>query len=177
MYTNKYLLSKYRPQLMGVAICMIMGFHTGIIPWGDLGVEWFYILSGLGLYYSLSKKPDLLHFYKKRFIRIIPTYLMLVVPTAIIFQDKLKIGILSTIFQYDTILGNMGYMTWWFLVLLLLFYVVAPVIFRWGAIMLVISLLIFLYSLIGNMDIIPFNKMFINRLPIVLVSIPLGEYI
>ncbi len=43
---------------------------------GICGVDIFMILSGLGLYYSYTNNQDLRLFYKKRFIRLLPAYLI-----------------------------------------------------------------------------------------------------
>lgn len=87
MLKNSYsLLSIYRTELMGVAIMWVYFFHSGIHFNGSLavlnyvkktgfgGVDIFLFLSGLGLYFSLQKKEKLSAFFKKRLIRIIPTY-------------------------------------------------------------------------------------------------------
>lgn len=63
------LLSKYRTQLMGLAMLLILIFHTGIDvksvnvirsikDIGDVGVDIFLLLSGIGLYFSYSKNND-----------------------------------------------------------------------------------------------------------------------
>ena len=79
-------LSKYRTELMGFAILWIFLFHSNIyIPEflapvkfvkeiGYSGVDIFFLLSGLGLSFSISKNPSLVQFYKKRLKRIIPTF-------------------------------------------------------------------------------------------------------
>ena len=62
-------LSLWRTQLMGVAALMILVCHAAashvlmphwlgkLMDLGNYGVDIFLMLSGLGLYYSLSKKP------------------------------------------------------------------------------------------------------------------------
>lgn len=62
-------LSTYRTQLMGMATLMIIACHapasgvvmphllTRIFTQGNYGVDLFLLLSGLGVYYSLSKQP------------------------------------------------------------------------------------------------------------------------
>lgn len=85
------LLSKYRVELMGFSTIWIILFHgyrnnmifpgklnilNFIFSKGDCGVEIFLLLSGLGLYYSFSKNPDLSCFYKNRIKRVILPYLL-----------------------------------------------------------------------------------------------------
>lgn len=88
-------ISSTRDELFGFAILSIMILHffqdvreLGGPAWlqatakwygiavGSLGVDIFLFLSGMGLYYSMSRDPNIGHFYKKRFIRIVPTYLL-----------------------------------------------------------------------------------------------------
>jgi peptidoglycan/LPS O-acetylase OafA/YrhL len=81
------LLSTYRVELMGLAMIWIMAHHTliyfpqfimlpvsFIIAIGYGGVDIFFLLSGLGLSFSLSNNKNLLVFFKKRVVRIVPIY-------------------------------------------------------------------------------------------------------
>lgn len=78
-------LSTYRKALMGIAILWVVlyhfGFHTPIIShitrFGYAGVDIFMFLSGFGLFYSMNHDSNLRHYYKKRFIRIFPTYFII----------------------------------------------------------------------------------------------------
>lgn len=69
-------ISKSRTMLMGLAMIMIMIFHTTIkMPaildlaknFGDFGVNIFFLISGFSMFYAWKKDSDLKHFYKKRF--------------------------------------------------------------------------------------------------------------
>ena len=96
-------LSAYRTQLMGIATLMIIICHANayhvLLPrflaslfvWGNFGVDIFLFLSGIGLYYSLSKrnthkKDDYISFYKKRGVRIYIPYIIIYVPYCLIFM-------------------------------------------------------------------------------------------
>ena len=70
------ILSDYRAQIMGFAILWIIVFHgydvglrtnIRIVDYmasrGSIGVELFLIVSGIGMYYSLSKGYHLKTFY------------------------------------------------------------------------------------------------------------------
>lgn len=48
-----------------------------ISKYGFTGVDFFLFLSGLGLYYSMHKNPESVTFYKRRLLRIFPTYILL----------------------------------------------------------------------------------------------------
>ncbi|MBR2528242.1 MAG: acyltransferase [Blautia sp.] len=89
--------SSERKAIMGLAILWIMFFHcsgdyrsipviAGIKHFGNLGVEIFLLLSGVGLYYSAQNlhsglgKNWIIEFYKKRFIRILPPTIICLLP-------------------------------------------------------------------------------------------------
>ncbi|MBQ0073265.1 MAG: acyltransferase [Prevotella sp.] len=87
-------ISQYRSELMGFAIIIVMLFHVylpmsdafyGLKRMGNVGVDVFFFLSGIGLWYSWSKKAqspqrnirkDLLNFYYNRALRIYPAWLL-----------------------------------------------------------------------------------------------------
>ncbi|NDV68282.1 acyltransferase [Dysgonomonas sp. 25] len=86
---NPYtILSTYRLPLMGIAALWVMLFHSSnylyynllgaIAHTGYAGVDIFLFLSGYGLYYSSLKKQTTLQFYKKRFIRIFPPFILII---------------------------------------------------------------------------------------------------
>lgn len=83
------LISKYRTQLMGIAILWVMFFHSYldvsaypllniIKQTGYVGVDIFMFVSGFGIYYSLSKNSSLKTYYKNRILRILPYYIPIV---------------------------------------------------------------------------------------------------
>ena len=78
-------LSRYRGVLMGIAIIMIVLFHValprssaffGLKRMGNMGVDIFFFLSGIGLWFAWTKRPELLHFYRRRLLRILPAWLL-----------------------------------------------------------------------------------------------------
>ena len=85
-------ISKYRREIMGMAIIMIMLCHTTLFfepiiirkiyyevkTFLKIGVDIFFLLSGLGLYYSFSRDENVGRFYLKRFYRILPTYISII---------------------------------------------------------------------------------------------------
>lgn len=153
MFRSRYIsaklsdLSTYRTQLMGIATLMVIICHANayhvqlprlvvsIFTWGNLGVDIFLFLSGIGLYYSLSKrninkKEDYLSFYKKRFFRIYIPYLMICLPYCLIF---ILLGIYS-LGDCILCLSTLGYWLFhrgaWFVSIILILYLVAPFLFR-----------------------------------------------
>lgn len=91
-------LSKYRNVLMGLQIILIIFFHftedckiydvrfSGIIYLfykyiRSSGVDMFLLLSGIGLYFSWKRRPELKSFYRKRYFRILIPYLVVAIPS------------------------------------------------------------------------------------------------
>jgi len=86
------ILSKYRNQIYGIAAIWIILFHglrlgkcalsknlkflSGYIEHGNLGVEVFLFLSGIGLYFSLKNK-SITEFYMTRLKRILLPLLLI----------------------------------------------------------------------------------------------------
>ncbi len=102
-------LSNYRSELMGWAILWIMMLHftfTQIKPLGFLaqygfaGVDIFMLVSGFGLFYSLEKNSHIIPFYRKRFLRIFPTYYFLgIFASILLYHDNA----ITYLFRYTTI--------------------------------------------------------------------------
>ena len=83
---NVNIISKYRSQLMGIAIVLVALFHSNIVRAnnvldylcfsGDIGVDMFFFLSGFGMFYAYLKKPTVQGFYWKRLVRIVPVWFL-----------------------------------------------------------------------------------------------------
>lgn len=97
MYLDLKQLSTYRQELMGLAMLMVVFHHMPIPQMGEVigylhgnggfGVDIFLLLSGMGLYYSARKGLDLGTFYRRRLIRIMPVYIVVVGITSLIWGD------------------------------------------------------------------------------------------
>ena len=137
-------VSKYRTELMGIAIILIMlSYSNVVIPVSALsngyntvksiaqgGVDIFLFLSGLGCYYSLKKHGSVLSFYVRRIVRIFPTYL-LIVPFRIVV-DVLEDGYtpLGAVRRYSLISFFLdGTLVTWFLAGLILLYFLFPLMY------------------------------------------------
>ena len=68
-------ISKYRGELMGAAMLFIILFHVslprndlffGLRRMGNIGVDIFLFLSGVGLWYAWMKNASLKHFFLRR---------------------------------------------------------------------------------------------------------------
>ena len=123
---------------MGLAMLLILIFHTSIDvsniniirslkDIGDVGVDIFLLLSGMGLYFSYTKNSDKIHFYKKRVLRILPTF----IPVAVVWYCAFTLvfgGKIGDILLGVTTLSFWikGSMTWWFISAILILYIFTP---------------------------------------------------
>ena len=102
-------LLKHRTIWMAFAIIWLICYHAqfNLLPmpfdqienFGYLGVDIFLFASGIGCYYSLEKDSDILHFVKRRFNRLMPTYWCFIV-IWILFK------LLTDGMQYTEAIGN-----------------------------------------------------------------------
>lgn len=139
-------ISQYRQQLMGFSIIVIVLFHSPVlfnndIGWfihniGNIGVELFFLLSGMGLFYSLHKSADIKQFYRKRIIRIIPSYLLVAIPWLVIeyfFSDNLPspnfcVDLFYRITTLDFWLCK--YNEFWFIPAIVFYYFLSPLLYK-----------------------------------------------
>lgn len=90
---NTTLISQYRNVLFGIATIFVLLTHSSEFMWpdrlliipkilqqGSMGVDIFLFLSGMGLFFSMSKGTGIGDFYRKRCMRIMPTYFLIAVP-------------------------------------------------------------------------------------------------
>ena len=79
-------ISRYRGELMGAAMIFVILFHVGLPRddtffglrrIGNIGVDIFLFLSGMGLWFSWTKRPSLSHFFSRRFLRIYPAWFII----------------------------------------------------------------------------------------------------
>lgn len=190
-------LSNMRSAIMGIAILWIMLFHSGIEApdnivlralWylfvsfgGGVGVNLFFILSGFGLYYSVSKysdadKVDWWMWMKKRLVRLIPSYLIVSITWYLMKGDLSLYNILQLNFWID------GVRDFWFIPGILVCYFLFPVIYaaakKWGYGKTTIALLLIL--VVGNILFEAFSshfskiEIFTWRIPCFVVGVYLG---
>lgn len=128
-------LSNFRTEIMGGAILLVVFFHLTFriynndlwyIPstHGMIGVDVFFLLSGLGLSYSFTKNHSLLNYYYKRIARIFPFYGVVVFTNGVLLHG---LSIQDFLLQWTTI----GYWTTgsyyeWYVPNLILMYLVFP---------------------------------------------------
>jgi peptidoglycan/LPS O-acetylase OafA/YrhL len=116
--------------------------HTPIV-WCKHGVQMFYLLSGFLIFSSLSKNSNIRAFYKRRFVRIMPIYFVVVLINLILFEwvlkcmphDTLGLGWWRYFLFLQSIIPSVSVAHWnnisalWTMSAFALFYLVAP--FLW----------------------------------------------
>ena len=140
------LISKHRSAVMGFAALMILLFHfgaclydslqipvvTAVLSRGNIGVDIFLFLSGIGLYCSMSKDSRPLPFYRRRISRVLIPALAVSLPywfaTDFLFK---KTGAGMFLLDWTTLsFWTHGNRTVWYVSLLLVLYLLYPLIFR-----------------------------------------------
>ena len=136
-------ISKYRDVLLGIATVMVFWVHLPAIIFKTYtlpiflltggrwmvtsGVDIFLFLSGMGLYYSMLKKPDVREFYRKRAERVLPALLIVLIAEAIVFENSFG----ETV-KRITLLGFWidGSRYKWYFALLIPLYILFPLLFK-----------------------------------------------
>ena len=141
---NYRILSKYRSELMGVAMLWVMFFHASDLDMGHPLLEWiraagfggvdiFILLSAMGLVLSLSKKEqDYVSFMHRRMERILPAYYTVALPYTL-FLILYK-GVFWSALVWNTTLlyywmRSSGAFNW-YVAGIMTFYAVTPFCFR-----------------------------------------------
>lgn len=138
MTFNTSLLSKYRTELMGVAILWVFLFHCQgfyknplnplwyVMAMGFGGVDIFLFLSGMGLCFSYTRKPRLGSFYGRRMVRIFPAFIVVTffgtLLTSVFNWSNFLLTITTLGFWLD-ISNN------WYIPALVLFYLAFPALY------------------------------------------------
>lgn len=140
---NLYDMSIARGLLYAIAIMWIVLFHSGFkfsseaLTWiqtkGDCGVDIFFFLSGISLYFSYTKNRNVKQFYSNRFWKILPVYYLIYI--GIFLYDTISTG--------DTFLNFFLKMTMidyfrkgsastvpWFLVAIIIVYLLYPLLYK-----------------------------------------------
>ena len=136
----------YRTHLMGLAILWVVFFHMQVTVPGRAvefikkigygGVDIFFLLSGIGVYFSL-KKNSVEAFYVRRLKRIMPAYLPIVIIVFVLYNIPRFMGLsMGQIFNWaKQIIGNVFMLGWinkvegqfnWYVQALIWFYILSP---------------------------------------------------
>jgi len=188
-------ISRRRGELMGFAIVLVVLFHIslprqsafyGWMRMGNIGVDIFLFLSGMGLWFSWSKSQVLRRFYERRLWRIYPAWLVVAalyyVPLFMKDGDGLRLA--------GQLLVNWGFwerceLTFWYVPATLALYLVAPfymmllrrdAAWRWLPVVAIVWCVAIqwvrpLHESLGYLEI------FWSRIPIFLIGINMGQVI
>lgn len=192
-------ISRFRGELMGLAMLFIILFHVwvrrddpfyGLHRCGNVGVDMFLFLSGVGLWFAWTRHPDTRLFYARRFARIFPAWLVM----ACLFYvpDFLGSG------RYSSSLGdligdvtlNLGFwehdeLTFWYIPAIMALYIAAPPymwlvsrlpVYRWLPVLMVVWCVAVqwvepLHSTVGHIEI------FWSRVPVFFLGINAGQLV
>lgn len=146
---NWNLLSKYRNELYGISILMVMALHycrdwvfqhvnmempfvinvLGMIT--NIGVPIFLILSGMGLYFSFVKNSNIKDFYSKRMTRIFIPYII-IYPVFWVLRDLvIEKSILKFFLDFTTLsLWLNGTETVWYFAFIIVMYAIYPLVYK-----------------------------------------------
>lgn len=192
-------ISRFRAEQMGAAMLFVILFHValdrgdpfyGLRRCGNVGVDIFLFLSGVGLWFSWVKTPDVLRFYRRRLLRIVPTWI--VVATAFYMPDYLGARRFSR--SLVDLIGDITInwdfwlhdeLTFWYVPAIMALYLVAPwymrlvqsrPIYRWLPLLMVIWCVMVQWVLpihhaVGHIEI------FWSRVPIFFIGINFGEMV
>lgn len=200
-----YNMSRYRGELMGAAMLFVILFHVdlsrgdpfyGLRRTGNVGVDIFLFLSGIGLWYSWTKKKSddtdkdyfswgkLWHFYGRRMKRIYPAWLIM---AALYFVPRYSGDWLTLVGE---LLFNVNFwrydeLAFWYVPALMALYMVAPwymtllerhPVYRWLPLVAIIwcvmvQWVIPIHQAVGHLEI------FWSRIPIFLIGINFGTYV
>lgn len=152
MHLKWKLLSTYRNEIMGVAIIYIVLFHYYEIfndlniPYysiqnivnilgtnGNIGVEIFLILSGLGCFFSFYKKPDKKIFYKKRCLRVLVPYTLIGLPYwimySLVFHEGTALDVFLNFTGISFFINQTA--TFWYIPFIMIMYFVFPIFYHY----------------------------------------------
>ena len=200
-------INKYRRFLFGIATIWIAWFHSYMLDFskvealsflnfgflfeilkrlGNIGVDIFLLLSGIGLYFSFSKNPNLIQFYKKRIIRILPCSVILVlIVTYLSHVETLRLFIIRVTFL-NFLFFRDDDQTFWYIPAILLLYLLFPVFYHViqkfklpGALILIaISCVITAIAFFVNFEMFFYQwEMLLTRIPVFIVGILMARVI
>lgn len=190
-------ISKYRGELMGIAMLFVILFHVGLPRddaffglrrMGNIGVDYFLFLSGMGLWFSWKKNPGTFRFIARRLTRIYPAWI--IAAGTFYISDFLGdrkfsnniIDLLGDItFNWDFWLHDE--LTFWYIPATMMLYVLTPAyikliskypVYRWLPVAMIMWCVIVqwvtpIHDAVGHLEI------FWSRMPIYFIGVNIGE--
>ena len=189
-------ISRFRGELMGAAMLFIILFHVGLPRTdlffglrrcGNIGVDIFLFLSGIGLWFSWVKQPSTWSFYRRRLLRILPAWLIM---ASLYYIPRFNPQTGSIIDLIGNITINWNFwlhdeLTFWYIPAIMMLYLWAPPymklitkhpIYRWSVVLMVlwcvmVQWIIPVHHAVGHLEI------FWSRVPIFFLGINFGEMV
>ena len=190
-------ISRYRGELMGAAMLFIILFHVDLARWdyfyglrrmGNIGVDIFFFLSGVGLWFSWMKNPDWRLFYKRRLLRVYPAWLIM---ACLYYIPRFKGGdVMAWVDLVGDITINWDFwlhdeLTFWYIPAAMMLYLFAPPymelikrhpVYRWLPVVMVMWCILVqwvtpIHHAVGHIEI------FWSRMPIFFIGINMGEMV
>lgn len=141
---ESYRISDTRIESFGIATLLVILVHAKPYNWdaypsglykicelGSIGVDIFLFLSGLGLFYAMKKCDSVKMFYKRRILRILPSYMLI---TGVLFGIIVLMKHMTWtdyLLQVSTLyLWIQGPSITWYVSFVYLLYLCYPLIFR-----------------------------------------------
>ncbi len=195
------IINESRTILLGIATFIVALFHSFSLNFyvlinfkplanilnliqktGNYGVDIFLFLSGIGLYFSLSKN-NILKFYKNRFIRIIPELIIVLLIYNLITKSLTPIEFLETAFFIGFFFK--GDISIWFIPFIMFLYFIFPLIYKiikkYDIYGLAVSLFLTVIFNLLYLFIFPINygniEIALTRIPIFLIGTYFGKLI
>jgi peptidoglycan/LPS O-acetylase OafA/YrhL len=190
-------ISRFRGELMGAAMLFIILFHIGLPRndaffglrrMGNVGVDMFLFLSGIGLWFSWVKHPDWRRFLRHRFIRIYPAWLIM---ACAYYIPRFHGG---SAWAWIDLIGDISInwdfwlhdeLTFWYIPATMVLYLFAPPymelirrhpIYRWLPVAMIMWCILVqwvtpIHNAVGHLEI------FWSRVPIFFIGINMGEMV
>lgn len=190
-------ISRFRGELMGAAMLFIILFHVslprndafyGLRRMGNVGVDMFLFLSGIGLWFSWAKNPSARQFFFRRYLRIYPAWLII---ACLYYIPRFHGG---NLWAWIDLVGEIGInwnfwrydeLAFWYIPATMTLYLFAPAymqlikrhpIYRWLPVAMITWCILVQYvtpihQAVGHLEI------FWSRVPIFFIGINMGEMV
>lgn len=193
-------ISRFRTECMGLATIWVLAVHAldfgiHLPPWlaiveklmgyGQVGVNMFFFVSGIGMYFSLGKRDSLTHFYINRCKRVFVSYLLISFPYLLVLQIMNGFRPLWFVLDLTTLSYWIAQRGTWYVPVIMLFYALIPFYEklyrktkRHGMITLLSVILCTLFAVVMQKTSIPFLACLggaVSRAPVFLGGFWLGE--
>ena len=206
---NLFAISEARNVIFGIATLWIGLFHSDYLNdtisyyiksdfiaeplkffrgTGNVGVDMFLFLSGIGLYFSFTKDSHVLSFWKKRLMRVLPSAFLI---ATFYFSLRYVNGrfssgplyyVLRETFLYFFVKGERVF---WFISLILLMYLVFPIFYKiidkwkaWGMIGLVAVIVVGTFAVRAIAPGVYSNvEIALCRIPVFVIGIWAGRFV